>query len=345
MDVFISWSGNRSKFVAEQLRSWLKKVIQVINPWMSSADLLAGARWNAEISKRLAKTKFGIICVTPENLSEPWIQFEAGALAKTIDNTTYVCPYLIAFEEIDPRNPLSQFQCKPATREGTFDILHSMHTALLAAQPDTNLTDAEVKEQFEQWWPRLKEKLSQIPPAPDNGRSEETDPLTEVLELTRSIAASVSTLQRQAADPSLFGYPYITGSPSGPGPGFSTVWAASPSKTLFSRISHGDLSPVLSEIHSPTRLQELVREERAAATKEHKIELKIVCPRCGETGGISLFGLAHTVEDGKARHLDIRCERCAPNGERELAVHITRSDRSQTPCPESCPNHPKAMRR
>ena len=42
MDVFISWSGDRSKFVAEQLKGWLKKVIQLINPWMSSADLLAG---------------------------------------------------------------------------------------------------------------------------------------------------------------------------------------------------------------------------------------------------------------------------------------------------------------
>src|SRR5208283_2428629 len=228
MDVFISWSGNRSKFVAEQLKGWLKKVIQVINPWMSSADLLAGARWNAEISKRLANTKFGIICVTPENLSEPWIQFEAGALAKTIDNSTYVCPYLVVLEEIDARNPLSQFQCKRATREGTFDILHSIHTALIAARPDTNLSEAEVKEQFEQWWPQLEDKLNQMPPAAGAETPEEADPLNEVLTLTRSIAASVSTLQKQAA------VTYVIGPPWAHEPTFGP--ALNTSDGLFSRL-------------------------------------------------------------------------------------------------------------
>src|SRR5579875_159793 len=115
MDVFISWSGERSKYVAEALRGWLKQVIQAVKPWLSSEDILAGARWNVEIANRLSATKFGIICVTPENLDSNWLVFEAGALAKTIDDRTFVCPFLIDMDEINPQHPLSQFQCKRAT--------------------------------------------------------------------------------------------------------------------------------------------------------------------------------------------------------------------------------------
>jgi TIR domain len=93
MDVFISWSGERSKYVAECLRVWFKQVIQMVKPWMSSEDILAGARWNGEIARHLSETKFGVICVTPENLvSAPWLTFEAGAIAKTIDERIFVCP-------------------------------------------------------------------------------------------------------------------------------------------------------------------------------------------------------------------------------------------------------------
>ena len=44
MDVFISWSGLRSKYVAECLAVWLKQVIQLVRPWISSENILASAR-------------------------------------------------------------------------------------------------------------------------------------------------------------------------------------------------------------------------------------------------------------------------------------------------------------
>ena len=40
MDVFISWSGERSRAAAEALRGWLPKIINAIKPWLSSADIL-----------------------------------------------------------------------------------------------------------------------------------------------------------------------------------------------------------------------------------------------------------------------------------------------------------------
>lgn len=53
MRVFISWSGERSKYIAEAIRSWLPKVIQSLRPWMSQEDISAGARWLADVSSEL----------------------------------------------------------------------------------------------------------------------------------------------------------------------------------------------------------------------------------------------------------------------------------------------------
>ena len=68
MKVFISWSGPRSRHLAEALRNWLPKVIQSLEPWMSDADISAGARWLSEVSTVLGDAKVGILCVTPESV-------------------------------------------------------------------------------------------------------------------------------------------------------------------------------------------------------------------------------------------------------------------------------------
>jgi hypothetical protein len=85
MQVFISWSGQRSRAVAEVLRTWLPKVIQSLDPWMSDEDIDAGSRWLADVTTSLNQAKVGLICVTPENQHKPWLLFEAGALSRSIE--------------------------------------------------------------------------------------------------------------------------------------------------------------------------------------------------------------------------------------------------------------------
>ena len=87
MKVFISWSGERSKQVAEVLNDWIQCVIQAVDPWMSSKDIDRGALWFSEITDQLANTSIGIICLTKENKTKPWILFEAGALAKGLSSS------------------------------------------------------------------------------------------------------------------------------------------------------------------------------------------------------------------------------------------------------------------
>ena len=112
MEVFISWSDKRSKHIALSLKQWLPEVLQAVKPWMSDTDIESGQKWQKRILTTLEVCKFGIICVTPENQAKPWLNFEAGALSKTLGSETYVCPYLYDMEPGDLVGPLTQFQSR-----------------------------------------------------------------------------------------------------------------------------------------------------------------------------------------------------------------------------------------
>ena len=185
MKVFISWSGRRSHEVAETLGSWLKKVIQSADPWISS-DMERGVKWLAEIGKSLDTHSLGILCVTPGNKDAPWINFEAGALSKHLGDEFRVIPYLLDFKSpSDLKEPLGQFNASLADRDGTWALVKTLNTH--AEYPQT---EADLTETFEVWWPKLEESLERIRASvtrqPSNRRTTE-DKVDEVLELTRQI--------------------------------------------------------------------------------------------------------------------------------------------------------------
>jgi len=190
MQIFISWSGTRSQAVALKLRTWLKDVIQTVEPWMSRHDIEAGARWSQEIAAGLENTNFGILCLTPENIHADWILFEAGALAKTLDAQTRVCPYCIGMRKSDiPSGPLTQFQAKEANEEETYDLLKTINVAMGSA-----LSEEDLKRYFDRWWPELKEDLDNLPEAPPTSlpKRRTEDMMEEVLNLVRGISREVS---------------------------------------------------------------------------------------------------------------------------------------------------------
>src|SRR6516164_2994774 len=61
MKVFISWSGDRSKQLAEVIHWWLPNVLQFVKPYFTPADMEKGTRWDNEISKELGQSQIGII--------------------------------------------------------------------------------------------------------------------------------------------------------------------------------------------------------------------------------------------------------------------------------------------
>jgi hypothetical protein len=189
MKVFISWSGLQSKHIAHALRIWLRLVIQHIDPWMSELDIDAGQRWVNELWKGLQDSRFGIVCLTAENLQAPWMHFETGALAKAVDQR--VCPYLYEIQPGIVQGPLSQFQMKKTDKTGTRELLQSINEASTSLH-EKALPIEDLHEVFEIWWPKLEEMLKAVPttttPAPP--RPEAADMLEELLELVRNLARS-----------------------------------------------------------------------------------------------------------------------------------------------------------
>lgn len=157
MKVFISWSGAHSQAVARTLRDWLPDVIQSVEPWMSEADIHAGDRWNNEIAHELQASSFGIICVTPSNQNSPWLNFEAGAISKNLEEG-YAVPYLHALTIPNMiSGPLRQFHSKEADRKGTLELVQAINNKL--AIP---VSQDRLQRIFEAMWPQLEDALNAI---------------------------------------------------------------------------------------------------------------------------------------------------------------------------------------
>jgi hypothetical protein len=185
MRIFISWSGEVSKKVAELLHEWIPSVIQAARPWVSSHDIDGGANWINAINAQLADTSIGLICLTKENLTKPWILFEAGALSKGLDSAR-VCPLLIDLNPADLAPPLSQFNNIRIAKEPVFKLIKTINELLA----ETKLTDAMVAKAFETYWPQFEDQFKKIKKAsPENEEAVRSDReiLLEMLNAVRAI--------------------------------------------------------------------------------------------------------------------------------------------------------------
>ncbi|MFJ1880826.1 MULTISPECIES: TIR domain-containing protein [unclassified Streptomyces] len=187
MKVFLSWSGERSRQVAEALRYWLPDVIQEIDPWVSSQDIAKGGRGIDEITHELAATDFGIICVTPENEASRWINFEAGSLAKKFE-IAHVAPFLIDMKIADLTGPLSKFQ---ATVGDNRDDVRKLIGDMNKASAGRMVAEDRLERAFARSWPELERALQEARRAPlaEGARNSiersEAEMLEEVLLLVR----------------------------------------------------------------------------------------------------------------------------------------------------------------
>lgn len=182
--VFISWSGDLSKKLAEEVRLWLPGVLQFVKPYFTPNDIEKGARWSTEIANELETSNAGIICLTKDNINKPWILFEAGALSKNFGKAN-VCTILFNLDNADLTGPLTSFQ---ATRFDKTDF-KKLLTTINNTGSDSKLESAVLNDVFEMWWPKLELKINEILKnhVVDNGNNlrSEREILEEVLELTR----------------------------------------------------------------------------------------------------------------------------------------------------------------
>jgi len=190
MKVFISWSGERSKAIAEALRDWLPSVVQSVRPWLSLADIDKGTRWRTEIAEQLEQCRIGIICLTPENLSSQWLLFEAGALSK-IQGQSYVCTFLHELVPTDVRDPLAQFQHTVAEKEDIKNLVMTINRA----QGENANPEAQVERVFEWGWDELSGLIQTVPALPVDSIAKRSDSelIEEILGLVRAQARTEQT--------------------------------------------------------------------------------------------------------------------------------------------------------
>lgn len=155
-NVFISWSGEVSKSVALVLHDWVPTVIQAAEPFMSNKDIDAGVRGLDEVSAQLKTIQIGLICVTAGNQDATWLNYEAGALSKTVEST-YVIPVAFDIDKGQIKIPLGQFQAKHFTQEDMLAVAKSINKALGAPLPDGRLEDS-----FGRSWPELSTKIERL---------------------------------------------------------------------------------------------------------------------------------------------------------------------------------------
>jgi hypothetical protein len=159
MKVFISWSGDLSHRVALALRDWMPSVLQSLEPYVSSEDIDKGARWSTDISAELEGSNSGVLVVTRSNINAPWLNFEAGALSKSFDNSR-VSPFLFGVKRSDVQGPLLQFQSTIYDKSDIAKLMASLNDAC----GDQALDAHRLDEVIEVWWPRLELTLDPLLP-------------------------------------------------------------------------------------------------------------------------------------------------------------------------------------
>ena len=201
MHIFISWSGERSRSFAEYLNDWLRKLPLSILTWVSGEAIEPGTRWEKEIAQALEGTRFGILCLTSDNQLEPWICFEAGALAKTIDKTNVV-PYLLDFSPSALEQPMKQFHAMEANKEDTWKLIKAIYK--ISGDQTRSVTDLE--DAFEMWWPKLEQKIQDI--QQKSNKSDGSDKLTlhdlkvsvdRIASVVESISSRFSKIEKMPA--------------------------------------------------------------------------------------------------------------------------------------------------
>ena len=198
VDVFLSWSGKIGKDVAEVLFDWLPDVIQEIDPFISTG-IAKGMPWESEVDKSLQDSGVGVIIVTKDSLTSPWLHYEAGALSQRVQNRKdpRVATFLhkLAHDEVQP--PLSNRQgTLGSSKEDVFKFIQSIYGLC-----NVKLNDLKLRGAFERVYPDLEERLSGIPETAEEESSElikGVEPAEPTIDLGESFAEISRKVDRLA---------------------------------------------------------------------------------------------------------------------------------------------------
>jgi hypothetical protein len=178
MDVFISWSKERSHALALAVAKFLPLALPQTEVFISDA-IPKGERWDEEIHRHLKSARVGIACVTGENVKEAWLMYEAGAIAGALDRR--LIPLLLDVAKGDLGQPLGGFQACEISRDEMRKLCSSVNDYL-----EKKLPAATREEFFDAFWPRFEASVNAIKAmspstaAPQRGDDEKLDELVQL---------------------------------------------------------------------------------------------------------------------------------------------------------------------
>jgi hypothetical protein len=153
MKVFLSWSGQASRDVAHAVRDWLQAVAPGVQPVVPSADIGGARRWSRDGADRLERTDLGIVCAMADNVADPWLLYEVGALSVVLDDKRVV-PLLAGVDAAELPPPLAQLKAARLDKEDLLRMARSINGLL-----DPPRSDDLVRSSCEISWLGLETRI------------------------------------------------------------------------------------------------------------------------------------------------------------------------------------------
>ena len=178
MDILLSWAGRESQAIALILREWLPRVLPFVRPWVSLEDIRKGTRWDAELWDRLQATSYTIICATPDAVRSPWVNFEAGVVARAVGVESHLSPVLFGMSPNALGGlPLGKFQCTEFTEIDIERLLKAINVSAGAPIPES-----QVAQRFRRSWASLRDDIGRIDVASADDLEEQNDLDSETMD-------------------------------------------------------------------------------------------------------------------------------------------------------------------
>lgn len=171
MKIFMSWSGDKSREFAGEMKIWLEQVLPGTDVWLSSEDIDKGTIWFTEIIKGLEGCNCGILCITRENHLAPWIHFEAGGMVKGLGKSR-VATILLDIDYPELEQPLNQFNGLRLNRQGAWHLVKSFNKL-----SDRPIKDHVLERTFEKFWGDLDSAYGLLFPDSHESASRVAQPL------------------------------------------------------------------------------------------------------------------------------------------------------------------------
>lgn len=153
-NVFLSWSGNKSKDMAQIFSYYLPYILQGRTCFFSPDEIPKGVGWYQYIGEALKNAECGIVFLTRDNISNPWILFEGGGLFSKGRVNVLLCD----MGKEDANNHIwANINLTSVDEAEVYKMIQSLY-----ASTRLEFSEDVLKANFNRYWPTMKEAFDKV---------------------------------------------------------------------------------------------------------------------------------------------------------------------------------------